>query len=168
MNKDQQTHWKPPCPRSWPTGKQEIIITRAFNAPRRRVFAAYTDPALIPQWWGPRRSTTVVDRMEVKKGGVWRYVQRSAEGEEFAFNGVFHEIASPERLINTFEFEGQPGNVGLVLTTFEEQDGQTILNEKSIFPSVEDRDGVVASGMESGAIETMDRFEEILTKNLRK
>ena len=147
-----------------PPDKQEIIMTRAFNAPRQRVFAAYTDPTLIPQWWGPRRYTTVVDRMEVKKGGVWRYVQRSAQGEEFAFNGVYHEITSPERLIHTFEFEGLAGHVGLVVTTFEEKDGQTILNEKSIYPSIEDRDGTVASGMEGGAVETMDRFEELLAK----
>ena len=153
---------------SVPPGKQEIIMTRAFNAPRQRVFAAYTDPTLIPEWWGPRRYTTVVDRMEVKKGGVWRYVQRSPQGEEFAFNGVYHEITAPERLINTFEFEGLPGHVGLVITTFEEQDGQTILNEKSVFPSVEDRDGTIASGMEGGAIETMDRFEEVLAKVLQK
>jgi len=153
---------------SIPPGKQEIIMTRAFNAPRQRVFAAYTDPTLIPEWWGPRRYTTVVDRMEVKKGGVWRYVQRSPQGEEFAFNGVYHEITAPERLINTFEFEGLPGHVGLVITTFEEQDGQTILNEKSVFPSVEDRDGTIASGMEGGAIETMDRFEEVLAKVLQK
>ena len=153
---------------SIPPGKQEIIMTRAFNAPRQRVFAAYTDPTLIPEWWGPRRYTTVVDRMEVKKGGVWRYVQRSPQGEEFAFNGVYHEITAPERLINTFEFEGLPGHVGLVITTFEEQDGKTTLVEKSVFPSIEDRDGAIASGMEGGAIETMDRFEEVLAKVLQK
>lgn len=145
-------------------GKQDIIITRAFNAPRQRVFAAYTDPTLIPQWWGPRKYTTTVDTMEVKKGGVWRYVQRDEHSHEFAFTGVYHEITSPERLINTFEFEGLPSHVGLVITTFEEQGGQTLLYEKSIYPSVEDRDGTVSSGMQGGAIETMDRFEELLAK----
>ncbi len=145
-------------------GKQVIIMTRAFNAPRQRVFKAYTDPTLIPQWWGPRRLTTTVDTMEVKKGGVWRYVQRDAQGNEFAHNGVYHEISAPERLIGTYEFEGMPGHVGLVITTFEEQDGQTLLTEKSIFPSVEDRDGTVASGMEGGAVETMDRLEEVIAK----
>jgi uncharacterized protein YndB with AHSA1/START domain len=142
-------------------GKQEIVMTRTFNAPRQRVFKAYTDPTLIPQWWGPRRLTTTVETMEVKKGGVWRYVQHDAGRNEFAFNGVYHEISPPERLINTFEFEGMPGNVGLVITTFEERGGQTILSEKSVFPSVEDRDRV-SSGMEGGAIETLDRFEELL------
>ena len=148
-----------------PPGTQEIIMTRLFNAPRQRVFAAYTDPTLVPEWWGPRRLTTKVDKMEVRKGGVWRYVQRDAQGNEFAFNGVYHEITAPERLINTFEFEGLPGHVGLVITTFEEQDGQTILKEKSVFQSIEDRDGTIASGMEGGAIETMDRFEEVLAKS---
>jgi len=147
-----------------PPGTQNIIMTRAFNAPRQRVFDVYTDPTLIPQWWGPRAYTTVVDKMEVKKGGVWRYVQRIADGQEIAFNGVYHEITAPERLINTFEVEGLAGNVGLVITTFEEQGGQTLLTEVSVFPSVEDRDGAAASGMQGGAIETMDRFEELLAK----
>ena len=145
-------------------GKQEIIMTRMFKAPRQRVFAAYTDPTLIPEWWGPRRLTTTVETMEVRKGGVWRYVQRDDQSNEFAFNGVYHDITSPERLINTFEFEGLPGHVGLVITTFEEQGGQTMLHEKSVFPSVEDRDGTISNGMQGGAIETMDRFEELLAK----
>lgn len=140
-----------------------VIMKRRFNAPRERVFEAYTDPKLIPQWWGPRRYTTHVDRMEVKKGGVWRFIHRGPEGE-FAFNGVYHEIVTPERLINTFEFEGAPGNVGLVITTFEAHGNETLLVEKSIYPSVEDRDSIAGTGMEGGAVETMDRFEEVLEK----
>src|SRR5262245_43302657 len=120
-----------------------IVMSRRFGAPRQRVFEAYTDPTLIPQWWRPRPYTTLADTMEVKKGGVWRYVQRSSGGDEFAFNGVYHEITAPERLINTFEFEGMAGHVGLVITTFEDQGSQTLLTEKSVFPSVEDRDGNV-------------------------
>ncbi len=143
-----------------------VIMKRRFNAPRERVFEAYTDPELIPQWWGPRKYTTHVDRMEVKKGGVWRYVQRGPGGE-FAFNGVYHEIITPEMLINTFEFEGLPGpgHVGLIITSFEAHSNQTLLIEKSIFPSVEDRDGIVSSGMEIGSTESMDRFEEMLDKD---
>lgn len=57
--------------------------------------------------------------MDVKKGGIWRYIQRDAEGNEFAFNGVYHEVSSPEKLINTFEVEGFPGFVGLVTILFE-------------------------------------------------
>ncbi len=145
-------------------GKQEIIMERMFNAPRQRVFKAYTDPQLIPQWWGPKRYTTTVDALELRKGGMWRYVQRDTQGHEFAHNGVYHIIKAPERLIYTYEFEGTPGNVGLVITLFEEQDGQTKLIEKSIFPSVADRDATAESGMQDGAIETMDRLEAILER----
>lgn len=147
-----------------PPGLPFVIMKRRFNAPRERVFEAYTDPELIPQWWGPRRYTTLVDRMEVKKGGVWRFINRGAEGD-FAFNGVYHQISAPHLLIYTFEFEGQPDNVGLIVTTFEAEGGQTALVEKSIYPSVEGRDGMAESGMQEGAIETMDRFEEVLNKN---
>lgn len=144
-------------------GKQEIIITRVFDAPRALVFKAYTDPSTLPQWWGPARLTTTVDKMDVRKGGIWRYVQHDASGNEYAFNGVYHESLSPERLINTFEFEGAPGNVGLVTATFEEQsDGKTKLTEQSLYPSVKVRDMVLQSGMEAGAAELMDRFAALL------
>jgi uncharacterized protein YndB with AHSA1/START domain len=144
-------------------GRQEIIMEREFNAPRQRVFKAYTDPTLVPQWWGPSRLTTIVDTMDVKKGGLWRWIQRDADGNEYAHNGVYHEISSPERIINTYEFEGIP-SVGLIILTLEEQAGKTKLSEKSIFPSVEDRDATMSSGMQDGAIETMDRLEALLAR----
>ncbi len=65
----------------------EIVMTRVFDAPRDLVFKAYTDPEAIPQWWGQRTSTTTVDKMDVRPGGVWRYIQRDADGNEYAFNG---------------------------------------------------------------------------------
>ena len=145
-------------------GKQAIVLTRVFDAPRELVFKTNMDPNLIPQWWGPKRLTTTVDKMDVRKGGVWRFVQRDVDGNAYAFNGVYHEIASPERLVYTFEFEGLPGHVLLETVTFEEHDGQTKLTDKSIFQSVEDRDGMLMSGMEQGAVETMDLFAELLAK----
>jgi uncharacterized protein YndB with AHSA1/START domain len=146
-------------------GKQEIIMTRLFDAPRELVFKAYTDPNLIPQWWGPKGLTTTVDKMDVSEGGVWRFVQRDAEGNEYAFHGVYHSIVSPERLVYTFEFEGMPGHVLLATVTFEElDDGKTKLTDRSVFQSVEDRDGMLKSGMEEGAAESMDRFAELLAK----
>lgn len=147
-----------------PPGTQEIIMERTFDAPRQRIFKAYTDPSLVEQWWGTANMTTVIDKMDVRKGGQWRWLQRDAEGNEFAHNGVYHEITSPERIINTYEFEGLPGNVGLVILTLEEQDGKTMLTEKSIFPSVEARDATMQSGMTEGSIEIMDRLEELVTK----
>ncbi|WP_372631432.1 SRPBCC family protein [Cohnella sp.] len=146
-------------------GKQEVTITRIFNAPRDLVFRMYTDPVTVPDWWGPRSLQTRVDRMEVKKGGVWRYVQRESGGNEFAHNGVYHEVAAPERLINTYEFEGYPGVVGLVTTTFEElAGGKTKFTELTLYPSVEVREAVLQTGMAEGASELLDRLEEQLEK----
>jgi uncharacterized protein YndB with AHSA1/START domain len=135
---------------------------RDFDAPRELVFKAYTDPTLIPRWWGPKSVTTVVDRMEARKGGIWRYVQRDADGNEFAFYGVYHAVVAPDRIVSTFEFEGMPGHVLLSTLTLEEIDGKTRVTESSVFQSVEDRDGMLQSGMEGGASESWDRFEALL------
>jgi uncharacterized protein YndB with AHSA1/START domain len=145
-------------------GKQEIVITRNFDAPRKAVFTAYTDPQLIPEWWGPKRFTTVVDRMDVRPGGAWRFVQRDASGTEYAFHGVYHEVRSPERLVATFEFEGTPGHVSLETATFEEHDGITKLTGTSVFQSVADRDEMLREGMEAGVTETMDRLADLVEK----
>ncbi len=143
-------------------GKHEIIMTRDFDAPRALVFKTITDPTLIPRWWGPRRLTTVVDKMEVRMGGIWRYVQRDPDGNEYGFRGVYHQVSVPERLVYTFEWEGMPGHVLLETVTLAERDGKTIITDSSVFQTVEDRDGMLQSGMEGGATETWDRFEELL------
>ena len=145
-------------------GKQEVIITRTFDAPRNIVFKAYTDRNLIPQWWGPKRFTTTIDKMDVKPGGQWRFVQRDAAGNEYAFHGVYHEVRSPERIVDTFEFEGMPGHVSLETCTLEEIGGKTKMTGRSVYQTVEDRDGMLKSGMEEGVFETMDRLAELLTK----
>ncbi len=141
---------------------REIVMERVFDAPRELVFKAYTDPDLIPKWWGPRKYTTTVDKMDVRVGGAWRFVQRDAGGHEYAFNGEYREIAPPGRLSYTFEFEGMPGHVLLETVTFEEQGGQTKVTVTSLFASVEDRDGMLQSGMEQGANESQDRLAELL------
>jgi uncharacterized protein YndB with AHSA1/START domain len=143
---------------------REIVITRIFDAQRNLVFKVVTDPNLIPQWWGPKRFTTTVDKMDVRPGGVWRFVQRDTDGKEYAFNGVYREIAPPERLVYTFEFEGMPGHVILETVTFEEQNGKTKQVVTDLFQTIEDRDGMYKSGMEEGAVETMGRFEELLKR----
>ena len=145
-------------------GKQEIVITRVFDAPRELVFKTITDPSLVPQWWGPKRFTTTVDKMEVRPGGQWRFVQRDADGNEHAFRGVYHEIVSPERIVQTFEFESMPGHVSLETARLEDQDGKTMWTTIAVYQSVEDRDGMVQSGMEGGAIELMDRLAELVEK----
>ncbi len=87
-------------------GKQEIIIEREFDAPRELVFKSFTDPDLYVQWLEPRRLTMTLETFEPRNGGSWRYIQRDANGNEYAFHGVNHEVLSPERIIGTFEFEG--------------------------------------------------------------
>jgi uncharacterized protein YndB with AHSA1/START domain len=143
-------------------GKHDIIMTRDFDAPRELVFKTFTDPSLVSQWWGQRNSTTIVHKMEVKMGGIWRYVQRDADGNEFGFRGVYHQISAPERLVYTIEFEGMPGHIGLETVSFEDLNGKTRVIDLAVFQTVADRDGMVASGMEGGASETWDRFEELL------
>jgi uncharacterized protein YndB with AHSA1/START domain len=148
-------------------GKQEILITREFDAPRDLVFKACTDPKLIPQWWGPRYLSTEVDKMDVRPGGQWRFINRDAEGNEYAFHGVYHEVLAPERIIDTFEFEGLPetGHVALETMKLEElPGGRTRLTTQSVFQSVADRDGTLQGGMEEGVNDTYDRLAELLKK----
>jgi uncharacterized protein YndB with AHSA1/START domain len=147
-------------------GKQEVVVTRTFDAPRELVFKAYTDPELIPQWWGPKNEKITVAQMEVRPGGIWHFVEQDPQGNQYGFHGVYHEIKSPERLIFTFEFEGFPGHVLLQTITFTEQGGKTFLTDQSVYQSVADRDGMVQSGMEVGASESMDKLAEFLGKTV--
>jgi len=142
-------------------GKQDFVITRVMSVPLERLFKVMTDPALIPQWWGPRKYATIVDQAEFRVGGRWRYINRSADGNEFAFHGVYHSIQAPHSIVQTFEFEGVPGHVSLETMTLEDQGGKTLITAHSVFQSVADRDGMMQEGMEDGANETYDRLEEI-------
>jgi len=143
---------------------REIVLTRTFDAPRSLVFKTMTDPALIPKWWGPRGSTTIVDKMDVRPGGEWRYIHNMANGGQTGFRGVYREVTPPERLVYTFEWDGMPGHVQTETITFEERNGKTTLVNRVRFDSVEDRDGMLKSGMEKGATETMDRLAELLAQ----
>ncbi len=145
-------------------GVQEIVLTHTFDAPRALVFKALTDPDLIPQWWGPRYLNTTIDQLDLKKGGIWRFVQHDAEGNEYAFHGVYHTVEAPERLVYTFEFEGMPGHVLLETAVLEDIDGRTSLTQQSVFQSVQDRDGMVQSGMEKGVADGHDRMVELFQK----
>lgn len=144
-------------------GMHELTLTGEFDAPRDLVFKVHTDPALLTRWWGLRSSTTIVDKMDVKMGGIWRFVQRDPEGSEWGFRGVYHQVTPPERLVYTFEFEGMPGHVLLETITFEALgSSRTRIIDSSVFQTVEDRDGMIASGMESGAAESWEQLSELL------
>ena len=143
---------------------REISMTRVFDAPRELVYQAHTDPKHIAQWWGPRGQTTTVETMDVRPGGAWRFVQHDPEGNEYAFRGEFREVVPPERLVFTFEYEGMPGHILRQTITFDEHDGKTTVSSTALFDSVADRDGMLESGMESGATESWDRLAELLNQ----
>jgi len=143
-------------------GTQQILITREFDAPRELLFRANTDPELLVQWLGPRSLTLTVDRLDVCDGGTWRFIHRDADGNEYAFHGVHHGTPSLDGIVRTFEFEGVPGKVSLETMTFEAQGGRTLLRQIAVFQSVEDRDGMVQSGMESGVNDSMERLDELI------
>jgi uncharacterized protein YndB with AHSA1/START domain len=141
---------------------REIRTERIFDAPRDRVFAAYTDPELIPQWWGPRGMTTIVDQMDVRTGGRWRFVMRESDGSESGFHGTYREVTPHERIVQTFEWEGMPGHVSVDTAVFEDLGDRTKIVTTSLFHTTEERDGMLESGMEGGMSETYDRLEELL------
>jgi uncharacterized protein YndB with AHSA1/START domain len=139
----------------------EIELTRVFDAPRRLVFEAHSKPEHVRRWWGRKDSTLTVCDMDFRPGGRWRYVMRKPNGNEYAFRGEYLEIEPPERLVQTFEFEGAPG-IGRDTLIFTERDGKTTLTATSTFDSREARDAVIDSGMEVGAAELYDRLEQHL------
>ena len=143
--------------------EREIVIRRTFDAPRERVFAAFTDPELIPQWWGRRGDTTVVEQMEPVTGGDWRFRCESAEGT-IVFRGTFREVTPVERISQTFEWDGMPGYVSVDTAEFEDLGDRTRVTSTSIFYTTEEREGMVDSGMEGGLNETYDRLEELLAE----
>lgn len=143
---------------------REIVMTRIFDAPRDLVFKVTTDPELIPLWWGRSSNTTIVDQMDVHPGGTWRFIQRTPDGMELAFNGVYREVVPPERVVYTFEFEGYPGHIMVETVTYEDLGGRTRLTSTALFASAEDRDGMLQSGMEEGALETWNQLEALLIK----
>lgn len=145
-------------------GSHLITVEREFDGPRELVYRAYTEPDLLVQWLGPRRYAMTIDRWDLRDGGTYRYVHSDEAGNAFGFHGVFHGDPSPDNLVQTFEFEGYPGHVSLDTLTLEERDGRTTIRTNSVFQSVEDRDGMIASGMEGGMNEGFDRLDELLER----
>ncbi len=138
------------------------IMSRIFNAPRELVWRAHTDPALVSQWWGPRKYKTVVEKLEPKVGGEWKFINK-AEGEEHVFYGEFREIKAPEKIVWTFIYEPYKESVIVETLTLEElPGGKTKLTTVSSYPSIEALDGMLQGGMEAGATETWDRLEELV------
>ena len=143
------------------TGDREIEIERIFDAPRERVWRALTEPELLKQWWG-RGHPLTVERMEVERGGHWRFVEHSDDGDH-GFEGRFREVVPPERMSMTFEWDGAPGHVVVQTMTLEDiGDGRTRLLSTSMFFTKEDRDGMMSAGMEGGMNESYAALDRVL------
>jgi uncharacterized protein YndB with AHSA1/START domain len=141
---------------------REIVMTRVFDAPRDLVFEAHTSCEHLSRWWGRGKYEVVSCEVDFRPGGAWRIVHRGPDGDEIAFFGEYLEIVRPERIVWTFGFEGMPGPPGPETYVFEEHDGQTTITASAVFGSAGERDGVLRSGMVSGAEELYDRLEEYL------
>jgi uncharacterized protein YndB with AHSA1/START domain len=144
-------------------GEREVSIERIFDAPRDKVWRAMTEPKLIAQWWG-RGNKLVIERMDVERGGHWRYVEHGPEGVN-GFEGRYREVAPPERLVQTFEWDGMPGHVVVETATFEDLgDGRTKVVNTSLFHTTEERDGMLSSGMEQGLNESYAALDDLLSR----
>jgi uncharacterized protein YndB with AHSA1/START domain len=145
---------------AFPTDEQ-ILITREFNAPRHLVYKAYTTPELVKRWWSGKRGEVASAEIDLRVGGMWRYVM-VAHGEfEVAFHGEFREIVPNERIVSTEVYEGMPDAEALDTVTFTEADGRTALAILVQHRSKEHRDAHINSGMEGGMQESMDLLEQV-------
>ncbi|GAA1814981.1 SRPBCC family protein [Agromyces neolithicus] len=146
-----------------PEGLPFIDIEREIDAPVAAVFNAHRDPELITQWLGPNGYEMQVERWDFVSQGGYRYLHTNADGESFAFRGTFHTVRENEFAVQTFEFEGFPDVVAIEAMTFEDLgDGRTRLRIHSVYPTVESRDGMVASGMETGLREGYERLDALV------
>jgi uncharacterized protein YndB with AHSA1/START domain len=144
---------------------REIVMSRAFDAPRALVFEAWTRPEHVRHWWGLRSSTMLVCEAEVRPGGSWRYVTTASDGAEVPFTGVYQEVTPPERLVYTEVYDVEPFNTGdpaVNTAIFTEEEGRTLVTVTTVYPTKEVRDFVLGTGMEGGAAESMDRLAEHL------
>jgi uncharacterized protein YndB with AHSA1/START domain len=147
---------------SAPEGLPFIDIEREFDAPVAAVFNAHRDPELVKQWLGPQGYEMKIERWDFVPQGGYRYVHTNAEGDSYGFNGTFHSVRENEFAIQTFEFEGFPDVVAIESIAFDDLgNGRTRLRIHSVYPTVEARDGMVASGMETGLREGYERLDAL-------
>jgi uncharacterized protein YndB with AHSA1/START domain len=139
----------------------QILITREFDAPSELVFKAWTTPELVKRWWSGQRGAVTSAEIDLRVGGMWRYVMDATGGFEVAFHGEYREIVPNERIVTTEVFEGMPDAQAVDTITFAELDGRTTLTMLVQHTSKEDRDGHINSGMEGGMQESMDALEQV-------
>jgi uncharacterized protein YndB with AHSA1/START domain len=146
--------------------ERELIINRVFDAPRNLVFQAWTDPSQLMQWWGPKGFTSTVQEIDVKPGGVWRYVMHGPDGRDYQNKIVYMEVVKPDRLVYVHGGEEEDDSRQFQVTvTFAEQDKKTKLTMRMLFKTAAEREKVVKEfGAIEGANSTLDRLENLLAK----
>ena len=143
--------------------EREIRIERIFDAPRELVWRAFTEPELVAQWWG-RGNRLDIERNEVERGGHWRFVEHGPEGVS-GFEGRYREVSPPERIVQTFEWDGMPGYVAVNTAELEDLgDGRTRVVTTSLFHTTEERDGMLSSGMEQGLNQSYAALDRLLAE----
>jgi uncharacterized protein YndB with AHSA1/START domain len=143
-----------------PTDEQ-ILITREFDAPKHLVYQAWTTPELVKRWWSGGHGEVTIADIDLRVGGMWRYVMIANEGFEVAFHGEYREIVPDERLVTTEVYEGMPEGEALDTLTLTEADGRTTLTILVQHSSKEHRDAHINSGMEAGMQKSMDLLEQV-------
>lgn len=141
---------------------REILITRVFDAPPAKVFRAWTEPQYVRRWWGRADAPLVVCDIDLRPGGDWRYVTRSAEGVELGWHGTYLDVAVPNRLVSTEVFEGYPDVQSENTLTLTAEGDTTVMTVRVLHASKANRDGHVDSGMEGGLQRSLDEIDEIL------
>ena len=143
---------------------REYVYTRVVDAPRALVFTAHTDPKHVPHWMlGPGDWTMPVCEIDLRPGGAWHFVWRSADGQEMEMRGEYREVAPPERLVNTESWGGDwPETINTMILT--EANGRTTIESRVLYPSKEARDAALATGMADGMSLSYDRLDEYLKK----
>jgi uncharacterized protein YndB with AHSA1/START domain len=151
-----------------PEGTPFLDVTRDFDATPAQVFRAYTDPKLVARWLGPRDLEMDIEEYDTRPGGRYRYIHHGGHlgDQRAAFHGVFHTVEAGRLIIQTFEYEGVPDEVALDICRFSEVDGKTRVTMRSVFPSMETREGALESGMSDGIRDSMERLAELLAKEV--
>ncbi|HEX3938353.1 MAG TPA: SRPBCC family protein [Xanthobacteraceae bacterium] len=145
---------------------RSIIGIREFDAPRALVFAAFTDPKHLAQWWGPNGFTTTTASFDMRPGGVWRFAMHGPDGRDYQNRITFEEVAPPERLVYR---HGGGEDVELVqfrqIITFEDLGGRTRITWRGDFASAADRDRVIKEyGADTGLVQTLARLADYIAK----
>ena len=142
-------------------GEQTIAFTREFEAPAARVFEAHTDAELLAQWTGPQGTELQMREFDARTGGCWSYVIKAGDGA-WPFHGSFHEVTAPSRIVQTWEYDDDPGNFTIEVLTFTDlPDGRSRIEGLSLFPSLEARDAMLG-GMDAGMDENFERLDALL------